>query len=516
MNEFNLDGIESIRIVSAHGNLRVIGASAPPAAVLCAVEPRVNREGTRAEVSLRSNAEVRLPAGVAIEIVDCHGNLELEDFAPPVVLGRVGGNLHARRIGALVVRDRIGGNATVETSGGFECEQIGGSLVIDHAQAFVRVRQIGGKLEAEATGPIEIDSIGAKAVVRGASGSVSITKVGGRLRLENLAGDAAIDRVGGHATVAGLRGNLDLGRVGGALDLRGPFPAGKIWHAMTGGRIELELDAEASLSVAASAGWGRIRLYGIDEGGLKRDGRSRVQGAIGAERADSERTRLSLETRNADIIFARAGSRENDCWPSGRRFPGAFDELGEMLRAEFGGEIPGFVNSILGAAGRIVARGGKFSSDAMRDAGGEASAEVARAVEEFSRKLSDEIRRAAQPGCGRTREDRRQVRDAIHAAARKMSAAIREARHPAHRPAGEPMNEERPHAAGPDSPPRPETAANSPRPGGTRPLDPAAYQGDIMKILQAVKSGEIEPEEADEMITALMEAESAADNPSRA
>ena len=511
MNELNLDGVESIRIVSAHGNLRVTRASAPPAAVVCAAEPRVNREGASAVITLRSNAELRIPAGVALEIADCHGNLEIEDVATPVVLGRVGGNLRARRTGAIVIRDRIGGNATVETSGGFECEQIGGSLAIDHAQAFVRTRQIGGKLEAEATGPIEIDSVGAKAVVRGAAGSVSIRRVGGRLRLENIAGDAAIDRVGGHGSVSDVRGNLELGRVGGAVDLRGPFPAGKIWHASSGGRIEVELDTDASLSVAASAGWGRIRLYGIDEGGLKRAGNSNLSGAIGVERAADARTRVSLETRNADIIIARAGARESDYWRSGRRFPGAFDELGEILSAEFGGEIPGFVNSILGAAGRIVAHGGKFSIDAMRDAGGEASAEVARAVEEFSRKLSDEIRSSAQPGCCRTRDERRQTRDSIHEAARKMSAAIREARRAARHPSSQPASEaneaskESPRAAAPQPPSQ--AAPSATRAGNTRPLDPAAFQGDIMKILQAVKSGEIEPEEADEMIAALMEAE---------
>jgi hypothetical protein len=506
MNELKLDGVESIRIISAHGNLRVSGASEPPAAVLCSVEPRVNREGSRAEFSLRSNAELRIPAGVALEIVDCHGNLEIEDVAAPVVLGRVGGNLRTRRTGALVIRERIGGNATVETSGGFECEQIGGSLAIDHAQAFVRTRQIGGKLEAEATGPIEIDTIGAKAVVRGSSGSVSIRRVGGRLRLENIAGDAAIDRVGGHGSVSGVRGNLELGRVGGAVDLHGPFPAGKIWHASSGGRIEVELDTDASLSIAASAGWGRIRLYGIDEAGLHRAGSSSVTGSIGVERASDQRTRLSLETRNADIIIARAGARESDSWRSGRRFPGAFDELSDILTAEFGGEIPGFVNSILGAAGRIVARGGKFSSDVMRDAGGEATGEVARAVEEFTRKLSEEIRRAAQPGCCETRDQRRQMRDSIREAARKMSTTIREARRAARHPAS-PATEERTQPASPDSPPSAENTPRAPRAGNTRPLDPAAFQGDIMKILQAVKSGEIEPEEADEMIAALMEAE---------
>ncbi|MGC1679012.1 MAG: hypothetical protein WA740_15900 [Candidatus Binataceae bacterium] len=506
MNELKLDGVESIRIVSAHGNLRVSRASEPPAAVLCAVEPRVNREGSRAEMTLRSNAELRIPAGVALEIADCHGNLDIEDIAAPVVLGRVGGNLRTRRTGALVIRERIGGNATVETSGGFECEQIGGSLAIDHAQAFVRTRQIGGKLEAEATGPIEIDSVGAKAVIRGASGSVSIRRVGGRLRLENVAGDAAIDRVGGHGSVSGARGNLELGRVGGAVDLHGPFPAGKIWHASSGGRIEVELDTNASLSIAASAGWSRIRLYGIDESGLHRSGSSIVSGSIGVERAAGERTRLSLETRNADIIFAGAGARESEYWRSGRRFPGAFDELGEILSAEFGGEIPGFLNSILGAAGRIVARGGKFSSDVMRDAGGETSAEVARAVEEFSRKLSEEICRATQSGCGHTRDDRRQMRDSIHDAARRMSAALREARRAArHASSPQPATSgENPHAAPQPSQP---TAPSAPRAGNTRPLDPAAFQGDIMKILQAVKAGEIEPEEADEMIAALMEAE---------
>lgn len=508
MNELNLDGVESIRIVSAHGNIRVTRASEPPAAVLCTVEPRMNRDGSGVEITLRSNAELRIPAGVALEIVDCHGNLDIEDIAAPIVLGRIGGNLRTRRTGALVIRERVGGNATVETSGGFECEQVGGSLAIDHAQAFVRARQIGGKLEAEATGPIEIDSVGAKAVVRGSSGSVSIRRVGGRLRLENVAGDAAIDRVGGHGSVSGVRGNLELGRVGGAVDLHGPFPAGKIWHASSGGRIEVELDPDASLSVAASAGWGRIRLYGIDEGGLHRANGSSATGSIGVERAADQRTRLGLETRNADIIFAGAGARESDYyWRSGRRFPGAFDELGEILSAEFGGEIPGFVNSILGAAGRIVARGGKFSSDVMRDAGGDASAEVARAVEEFSRKLSEEIRRSAQPGGCQTRDQRRQMRDSIHDAARRMSAAIREARRAARHSSGQSASEERARPAAPDSPPPPETAPGATRAGDTRPLDPAAFQGDIMKILQAVKAGEIEPEEADEMIAALMEAE---------
>ncbi|HUY25790.1 MAG TPA: hypothetical protein VMV27_00090 [Candidatus Binataceae bacterium] len=494
MNESNLAGVESIRIVSVHGNLRVARAASAHAAISAAAEPRIRREGGLAEITLHSSAELGLPAGVALEVAECQGNLELEDLDAPLLLGRVGGNLRARRIGALVIRERVGGNATVAGCGAFECEQIGGSLAIDHASAIVSVRRIGGRLEADAIGAIMIDSVGAKAVVRSVSGSAAIGRVGGRLRLENAGGDVAIDRVDGHGSVSGVRGDLALGRVGGALDLRGPFPAGKTWHALSGGRIEVELDSEASLTVDASARWGRIRLYGIDERGLARAGASRMRGTIGAERAASERTQLNLETRNADIIIARDGAQERDYCGSGRRFAGAFEELGDILSEEFRGEVPAVVYSILGAAGRFVSRGAGLSGRMMAEAGGEASAEIASAVEELRRKLTDEIRRAAEQGRCRTREQRRAARDSIRAAARAMREAIAQAERAA-RQAPEP------------NPP--------PRAGDTRPLDPAAYQGDIMKILHAVKAGELEPEEADEMIAALMEAEGAADIPAR-
>jgi hypothetical protein len=503
MSEANLEGVESIRIVTAHGHLRVTRASESGPKIIASAAPRIRRDGAAAEVALHSSAEVRLPAGVALEVLECRGHLELDDLSAPVVVVRVGGNLRVRRAGAILIRERVGGNAVLESCGAFECGRIGGSLLIDRAQGFVRVGHIGGKLEASGTGAIEIESVGAKAIIRAALGPVAIRRVGGRLRLENITGDAAIERVGGHAAVSGVTGNLEIRRVGGALDLRGPFPAGKIWQAEAGGRIEAELDADASLLVDAVAGWGRIRLYGLEESGLERASRGKLRGALGAERPQSERTRLSLETRNADIIIARVGARADDYCGARRRFTGPFDELGDILSEEFGGEIPTFVNSILGAAGRIVARGGRFSSDALREAGGQATGEIADAVEEFSRTLSAQIRRAPQPGCATGYRERRERRETIHEAARKLRRAIREARRADIDERFDPAPASDPHSADPM------------HDGATRSLDPAAYQGDIMKILHAVKSGELDPEEADEIIEALMEAEQASEAPLR-
>src|SRR5271155_4755081 len=107
MSETNLDGIESIQIVRADGPLTISGASQPPVVIDSSVEPHIMRDGGRAEISLRSHATIRVPAGVAVEVADCAGHLEVEDLATPLVLGRVAGNFHARRIGTLTIRSRV-------------------------------------------------------------------------------------------------------------------------------------------------------------------------------------------------------------------------------------------------------------------------------------------------------------------------------------------------------------------------------------------------------------------------
>src|SRR5262249_44204546 len=217
-----------------------------------------------------------------------------------------------------------------------------------------------------------------------------------------------------------------------------------------------------------------------------RTDRNRVQGTLGVEKGSGERTRMALETRHADIIFAQAGARERDYCGRGTRYArhfGAFDELGEIFSEEFGEKIPDFVNLILSAAGQFVAGGGMWSGsflrktaedaarnvrDAMREAehaftdlGEKLPRDIASSVEEFGRRISEIIRRAAQEGRGRTHAGRDEVRDRIREAALQMCdsirAAVREAR--AHADKGEPAREQ------------PADAASH-----TRPFTPAAHR----------------------------------------
>ncbi len=89
----------------------------------------------------------------------------------------------------------------------------------------------------------------------------------------------------------------------------------------------------------------------------------------------------------------------------------------------------------------------------------------------------------------RSREGREETGERIREAALKMRDSIRAA-----------VGEARARHAGQ----APEETG--PR---TRPFSHAAFQGDIMDILKAVRDGKLDPEEADEMIAALMEVEQA-------
>jgi hypothetical protein len=561
MNATNLEGVESIRIIRADGNLQISAADGP-AEIRSSVEPSISCSGGVAEVTVRSNAEVMVPAGVTLEVIHCAGNLDAEDLATPLALGRVAGNFRARRMGAISVREKISGNATIRQAGAVDGERVSGTLSIDEARSIsfasvagelraraidgdvavehvsggasidrvggaIRSRHVGGRLYAESVGEIEVESIGGKARATSVARAMRAERVGGRLTVDGVGGDVAVERVGGHAMVARVGGAVALAEIGGAAYLRGPYPPGKSWSVHSRGRAVLELDADSALALSASSGSGRVRLFGIDGAGLRWSGANRVEGEIGAPHEGAERTRMAIEAGRGDVIVARPGAREREyCgrgFRPGRPFPGAFSELGGIIAEEFGGEVPRFVGTVLGAAGQFVSRTGAWSGGLVRDVTDDVSRGVRDAmfevqwtlddvVENVPRELADRltelgqrieelVRRASEDGRMRSHQARREIREKIREAAREMREAIRQA-----------ASESRARAlergeAGAGASGSPAAAS----PGVTRPLNPEAAAGDMMSILRAVREGRLEPEDADEMIAALMEVERAAE-----
>lgn len=549
--EPNLEGIETLRIVRADGNLKISGGEGTTQISDSLAE--VTRDGALAEVRLRNNATVTLAPGVTLEIIDTAGNLELRELAAPVTLDKVRGNFNASRIGALAIRSRVGGNAHLEHAGAIECEQVSGNLSVEDAKSVhvaqvagdvncgivageiaiekigsgaklfevrgkISSRLVAGSLEVADAAAVQVSVVGGKVRSTQINGDLEFGKIGGKLTVDGLKGDLAAGFVGGRASIARAEGKVELFDVGGAAEVRGAFKPGSSCTIKSRGRISVEVPTDAALNLSASAGWSRVRIYGLDTSALKWSGRARVEGTIGAEPADGERARLDLDTPAADIIVSSAAAEGRDYCGREGRFGRRFSAPFEDFAADLGEEIPEFVSSVLDSVSKFVSdsgvRSGSFVRDitrdvsrgireginelerAMADLGDRVPSDIKDQLAKLGRDLSELLREATVAGANATREERHELREKMRRAVREMRDAIREAARAA-----------RPRSS--DATRGESSAANSqkadiPRPGETVKL---SRDEAILQILRAVKEGRLEPEEADDLINAWTKAD---------
>ncbi len=570
-----LEGVESVRILRAAGNLKISGAGLQRSAVEIdsGIAPEVTQDAGVAEVTLRDNATIAVPAGVTVEVEDLAGNLDVSDLATPFVVKRVRGNLHARHIGAISIRDTVSGNVSIKEAGSveglkvrgalsvesahaitfslvageFDCHAIDGEVAIEKIAGGARLlglhgpfiaRIVGGHLEIEDAADVEAGVVGGKVRASNLAGAIRIGKTGGKLAADSVAGEIAVGFVGGSARIGRVGGALNLEDVSGAVYLAGPFPADKTWSVRSRGRVNVEVDANASLDLDASAGWGRIRTYGVDAAGLKWLGRNHVHGPIGPDPASGARLKLAVETRGADVIVASADARERDFCGRGyrSRMGGAFSAPFEDLADQLGGEIPAFVRIVLDAAGQFVAESGGLSSTIVREVTrdvkrsvSEGLREVERAISEIEesvpgdvgdrlKKLGKEIGDlVADAVRGGSREARHEMRERVRQAAREMRDRIREAardvRNRSHDQAGGTTQSATQSTAGSDTEMDTKIPASDSQSAQSTSGATEKLSRDeaILEILAAVKDGRLEPDEADDLINAWMEVSRGAD-----
>lgn len=516
MDDFRLNDVETIRVMHAAGNLRVRGVASGESLLQSNVEPQIRRIEDRAEILLFSNAELEVAPGVTFEILECAGNLDIEDISTPLSLGRVRGNLRVRRIGSVVLRGEVGGNMSLEDARTLEGEQVNGNLRIEGAQSikfrqvngnaecgtiegeanFAEVRgrlrvsmagpvialRVGGKLEVQGVSSLKADSVASKAKAVEVGGDVVLGKVGGRLSCDDLAGSVSVESVGGHVGLRDVCGAVALPEVGGAVDLLGALPSQGSWKIVSRGRISVEVAPETSAKFTANARGGRVRLYGIPEAGFTRSGRDHAEGMVGAGGLD-----IALEARDADIILfaddahsrAYDGRRRSSESRFGRRFSAPFENLADDLREE----IPEFVGEILGAAGRIVSESGRFSSGIAH---------------EVTRSVGDALREVERTISGLDEKVPHDVGDKLSRLGRKISDAVERAVDEA-RERGRDWRRNKDEAAA-DASSEKQPSEESPIPGAEGTHDAA-----MMKILNAVREGTLKPEEADRLIAAWAE-----------
>jgi hypothetical protein len=563
VNETSLEGIEAVRVIRAGGDLTIIGGSGPPLRISADEEPDIRRTGATAEIYFPADAELGIPPGVAVEVVECAGHLEVEEFPGNLSLSHVAGHFNAGNVGPIAIRGNIDGRCSIEGAGAIAGRCVKGELLVERAQSVsfdlvaghvtcveiagdvsierigghcradqiggdVTVLTVGGKLEADRVKSLKADTVGGKLRALQVAGDVVVATVGGKVSVDG-ASNVAIATIGGHASVRAVSGNVEMPQVGGAARLAGHFAPSSNWHVTTGGRMLVELGGARSIEINAVARHGRVRVFGV-QGDLRFAGRDRLSGKLGAGEC-----KLSLETTGSDIIIEGEEERGN----AGARF--RWRDIGapfESLAENLGQEIPEMVAEIVGAAGRIVAETGSLSGGLVRGVTrgvGEAMREVEREIADLKREIPEQageklsrlghqihqlVNEALEERRCRSRAERDRIRERIREETRRMRDAIREARRGrAHGGSAGTTGADESHAAA-DANDRAQTteqpaaqppkAGAAPYTGATKPLAP---DQEIVRILTAVRAGEIAPEEADDLIRALMEVERAENDP---
>ncbi|MGA7873386.1 MAG: hypothetical protein WCA22_21060, partial [Candidatus Binatus sp.] len=205
-----LEGVESIRVLRAAGNLKIAGGDLSAIEIDSGLTPQVTRDAGGAELTLRDNAVITVPAGVTVEVEDLAGNLDVSDLATPFVVKRVRGNLHAHRVGAISIREPVGGNVSINQAGAVEGLKVGGALSVESAGAITFSRVAGGLDCRAIEGEVAIEKIGGSARLLRLCAPFIARIVGGHLEVED-ASQVEAGAVGGRVRAANLSGAIRIG-----------------------------------------------------------------------------------------------------------------------------------------------------------------------------------------------------------------------------------------------------------------------------------------------------------------
>ncbi len=215
-----------------------------------------------------------------LEVEVIGGEAWIDGVTSFVMLGRVSGDLEARRIGALTVTEAVGGDAQIERCGAVTLEgPVGGDLELRRVEGVTRLTTTGGDLEANDAREIVGRLIGGDLELDGISGRATFETVGGDANLTNTFGPVSIGVVGGDLEMERAPGGVSVSRAGGDARLDTLLRPESKYMINAGGDIALRVRGEVNARFVAQSFGGEIhtRLPLTVERGRRRN----LVGALG-------------------------------------------------------------------------------------------------------------------------------------------------------------------------------------------------------------------------------------------
>ena len=128
--------------------------------------------------SPRLDLEVEVPEGVALEVQDSSGAIEIRG---------VGSTEVRDSSGEIVVEDVSGDLRIEDSSGSIEVSDVSGDVRLEDSSGGIEVRRVGGSVvvDRDTSGSIEVEHVQQNVLVRrDSSGSISVADIGGDFTVE--------------------------------------------------------------------------------------------------------------------------------------------------------------------------------------------------------------------------------------------------------------------------------------------------------------------------------------------
>jgi len=170
-------------------------------------------------LSVRQTCEVRVPAGLAVQVREAKGNLAVKGISSldaeqvrgklklndvgEASLSEVYGGLEAKGLRSVSVAGTVFGSAGLKNVERADLQNVRGSLVAKDVSQLHGSR-IGGNLGAkDLEGSLNIDQVGGNATLKNIGTEVMLGQVAGNLIGKNLVGGAKVPKIGGNLILGG-------------------------------------------------------------------------------------------------------------------------------------------------------------------------------------------------------------------------------------------------------------------------------------------------------------------------
>jgi DUF4097 and DUF4098 domain-containing protein YvlB len=280
-----------------------------------------------------------------LEVEAVGGGAWLDSVTTFVMLGRVSGDLEARRIGALTITEAVGGDAQIERCGAVTLEgPVGGDLELRRVEGALHLATTGGDLEVNDAREIVGRVIGGDLELEGIAGRATFETVGGDANLTNTFGPVSIGVVGGDLEVERAPGGVTVSRAGGDVSVDTLLRPEAKYTINAGGDITLRVRGEVNARFVAQSFGGEIhtRLPLTVERGRRRN----LVGALGTGAAT-----VTLQSGGDITIVAADGDKGAESMS---------DEFDDREERQGGGDDQGrtFEGNVAGRKFRVQVQNG--------------------------------------------------------------------------------------------------------------------------------------------------------------